>query len=438
MARKANVTFGLLWLALLIAASTLVSPALTASTDVTENSWTTKSPMPTANGYLAAVVNGKIYVFGNSVNYEYDPATDAWAAKKPLPTPVQSFVVAACQDRIYVIGGNVYPVPTTGINEVYNPATDTWENRTPMPSNRSDMEANVVNGKIYLIGGYADPNKGTTSNLNEVYDPATNSWSMKAPMPYNAVHCASTVVDNKIYVIGGQNIYNWDFNQIYDPATDTWSQGTRIPVSTWQAAAGATTGTMAPKRIYVIGGQGSGMLDFLSRNYVYDPQADSWSVGADLPTPRSNLAVAVVNDLLYAVGGTVGWGTATAAVEQYTPFGYGTVPPAVSVVSPKSNMTYATGNVSLAFTVNKPAQGMSYSLDGQANVTVTGNTTLTGLSSGLHNVTVYAQDTLGNIGASQTIYFSIEPFPTTLIAAAVVIAAAAGAGLIVYFKKYRR
>jgi hypothetical protein len=49
---------------------------------------------------------------------------------------------------------------------------------------------------------------------------------------------------------------------------------------------------------------------------------------------------------------------------------------------------------------------MGYSLDGQDNVTVTGNATLSGLSSGLHNVTVYANDTAGNMGVSETIKFT--------------------------------
>lgn len=83
---------------------------------------------------------------------------------------------------------------------------------------------------------------------------------------------------------------------------------------------------------------------------------------------------------------------------------------------------------------------MSRSLDGQANVTLTGNTTLTGLSSGLHNVTVCATDALGNTGVSETITFTIakEPFPTTYVIAAIMIVAVAAAGLLFYFKKRKR
>jgi hypothetical protein len=103
------------------------------------------------------------------------------------------------------------------------------------------------------------------------------------------------------------------------------------------------------------------------------------------------------------------------------------------------NATYSGGFL-LNFTVSKPAAWMGYSLDGHDNVTVTGNTTLSGLSSGLHNVTVYAEDTFGNEGASETVTFTVAlaPFPTALVlAASVTIVAAVGVGLLVYLKKHK-
>jgi hypothetical protein len=110
--------------------------------------------------------------------------------------------------------------------------------------------------------------------------------------------------------------------------------------------------------------------------------------------------------------------------------------PAVSVFS-LENATYL-GSFPLNFSLSKPAYWVGYSLDGNENVTVTGNTTLTGLSSGLHNVTVYMKDEFGNIGASKTAIFNIaeEPFAVVPVAAASVASVALiGVGLLVYFKK---
>ena len=117
-------------------------------------------------------------------------------------------------------------------------------------------------------------------------------------------------------------------------------------------------------------------------------------------------------------------------------------PPTISVISPE-NKTYTVSNVSLTFIISEPASWISYSLDEQANVTIAGNTTLTGLSDGTHSLTVYAKDTAGNTGTSETAYFTIEtkeaePFPTTWIAAAIAIIAVFGAALLVYFVKFRK
>jgi hypothetical protein len=73
--------------------------------------------------------------------------------------------------------------------------------------------------------------------------------------------------------------------------------------------------------------------------------------------------------------------------------------PAIRVLSPEWK-EYTTSSVPLIFTVDEPTDWIGYSLDGQANVTITGNTTLTELSIGWHNIMVYANDTSGNMGFS--------------------------------------
>ena len=114
------------------------------------------------------------------------------------------------------------------------------------------------------------------------------------------------------------------------------------------------------------------------------------------------------------------------------------VPPTVHVISPE-NKTYNATSVDLLFSISKPAVWMGYSLDGQDNVTVTDNFTLADLSEDLHNVTVYANDTFGDMEASEIIAFTValpEPFPTVPVAAISVAAVVVvGAILMVYFKR---
>jgi nitroreductase len=81
--------------------------------------------------------------------------------------------------------------------------------------------------------------------------------------------------------------------------------------------------------------------------------------------------------------------------------------PAISIVLPE-NETYSTNDVALTFSVGEPYSWIGYSLDDRANVTISGNTTLSGVPDGFHHVLVYANDTAGNMGVSSTVYFAVD------------------------------
>lgn len=87
-------------------------------------------------------------------------------------------------------------------------------------------------------------------------------------------------------------------------------------------------------------------------------------------------------------------------------------PPTVSVISITQNQTYI-GNVSLAFTVSQNAT-YQYCLNGQENITIAGNTTLTNLAVGPQTLIVYAH-TAGYTGASEAVNFTIAEQKTTEI-----------------------
>jgi hypothetical protein len=138
------------------------------------------------------------------------------------------------------------------------------------------------------------------------------------------------------------------------------------------------------------------------------------------------------NDMGYAVVGVVSYSTTWLTKISPEP---DVSPPVVSISSPKSK-TYDTEEISLNFTINEPPSWIGYSLDGHDNVTITENITLSGLSKDAHNLIVYAEDIAGNIGASETIYFTmVARFPIELVVASVVVAVAVSFGLLVRFKK---
>jgi N-acetylneuraminic acid mutarotase len=443
MNKKVATLLGLFLLVSLFAV--LVSPVV--AYDEAEDSWVSVSSMPTARGdFGVEVVNDKIYAIGGAVvhqdvtskyreevgvNEEYDPVTNSWVSKTPMPIPSSDFATAVYKNKIYCTGA---------ITQVYDPATDT---SIPTPEIRS--QANVVNGKIYIVAG----------GLNQAYDPLTDIWSVKASTPegFRGVAC---VFEEKIYVMGSSGFSDdpnypstrlTPMTQIYDPNMDSWSVGT-APKFTGRAYTAVTAGIMAPAKIYVFYNPSNAPNFVTYLNQVYDPKTDSWVAGARMPD-RRGFGVAVVNDMIYVLGGyTLTYPSMIdpdqtiyynykAAVERYVPFGYGTVPPKISVASPQ-NTSYHVSDVSLDFVVNRPVDWLGYSLDGTDNVTVAGNFSLTGLSDGAHNITVYARDSNGNVGVSETVTFTVSKssFPIEVVAGVSgALVAIVGVGLFCYFKK---
>lgn len=121
-------------------------------------------------------------------------------------------------------------------------------------------------------------------------------------------------------------------------------------------------------------------------------------------------------------------------------FSINTLPPRIRNISIENGQRFV-GAIPLSFVISEPVSWMGYSLDGLTNVTLAGNTTLSELQIGFHNLTVYAQSESGKVGASETVYFNVDaPFPTILVITATTgtLLVMVGIGLLVYFKKNKR
>jgi len=127
-----------------------------------------------------------------------------------------------------------------------------------------------------------------------------------------------------------------------------------------------------------------------------------------------------------------------------------TRPPETWILSPLENEIFMVANITavsipLNFTIDENAARLAFSLDGHPNTTIAGNASLTELSAGPHNVTVYAWDSAGNVGASTATNFTIaqepkpEVFPVVPVAlAAIAVVAFSAAGLVFTRKKRQK
>jgi hypothetical protein len=167
-------------------------------------------------------------------------------------------------------------------------------------------------------------------------------------------------IGSSIYLLGGQDefsgVINLAVNQIYNVETDTWSLGSPMPIAVYRASAGVTSGFFAPQRIYLVGGhpgEGSQATDIVQ---VYDPISDTWGNAASMPSKRMDLAVAVVDDRLYAVGGAAHYyfwpgPESTAENLMYTPMGYTGSPSETSLPDPSPTTTPSDGGAKEPFPI---------------------------------------------------------------------------------------
>jgi N-acetylneuraminic acid mutarotase len=254
-----------------------------------------------------------------AVNEEYDPAANTWATKTSMPTARASLGVAVVNNKIYAIGGNYEPSGQSGpwasrsTNEEYDPVSNTWTTKTPMPTSKGSFAIAVVNNKIYCIGGY-DYNGGGNVATNYEYNPATDSWATKAPLPVAGYSFGVGVVNNKIYCIGGYSTSSGllSLNAEYDPATNSWANKAAPP--TVRGAAGVTLNN----KIYWIG---SSSDVYVAITEEYNPATNSWATKLPMPTARFDQALGAVNGKIYAIGGSIGsYGSGPYTVnEEYQP-----------------------------------------------------------------------------------------------------------------------
>ena len=311
----------------------LVSLTLAAATTSANGAWTTRADIPTARWeHSTCVVDGNIYAIGGagpiyqalSTVEMYDPETDIWTEKSEMPTARQGLTTSVVDGKIYAIGGvdsasqgySQLEIFTTV--EEYDPETDTWTTKSPMPTARAWHSANVVDGKILIIGGEWEAKPGVATNhvlVVEVYDPATDTWSQKGDMPKHRAGGSSSVVDGKIYLFGGHG--GAERVDEYDPVTDSWTAKSEMPT-----ARNALSTSVLNGKIYLIGGnypyrtsyKGIPIVD------VYDAAKDTWTTAPDKITERFSHSSSVVDGKIYVIGGLEKWiGEAIEIVDVYDP-----------------------------------------------------------------------------------------------------------------------
>ncbi len=172
--------------------------------NIATNTWRKGPRLPYGCSWAAGVVlNGKIYVLGG-VGYHYynttqifDPSTNTWTLGPSFTGGRYLCAATTYNGKIYLIGGDSWE---TGSSIVYNdiqeydPRTNTWTSKTPMPTPWTNLSAIAHNGKIYVFGGNA---------MARVYDISSDSWQDIISNHDSSDAFSVCLYNNTIYRFGG-------------------------------------------------------------------------------------------------------------------------------------------------------------------------------------------------------------------------------------------
>ncbi|WP_326536735.1 Kelch repeat-containing protein [Pseudorhodoferax sp.] len=149
--------------------------------------WERLADAPSArNSAASAVIDGKLYVVGgrqalpqpdgslrqvNLATLEvFDPASGAWTTRAPLPQAQGGLAAAAHRGKLYVFGGEQW-TPAQKVfadSWVYDPAADRWAPVPPLPTARHGLGAATLGDRIHVFGGGLQVGGNAATNVHEV------------------------------------------------------------------------------------------------------------------------------------------------------------------------------------------------------------------------------------------------------------------------------
>lgn len=197
---------------------------------------------------VSFAINNKIYVgMGTNYNrnsrenvytdwYEYDPATDKWTKKQDFPGQGRDQAVFfAIGARGYMGTGNTTPSDASTVVAdfwEYDPSTDNWTIKTPIPTTARCRSFGFAAGnKGYLGGG---ENKNITKLLDFYeYNPTNNTWDNKTNLPVAIARSKGFGFNGNGYITGGLTTTSNNTSETvykYNTADNSWGKISDIAV----------------------------------------------------------------------------------------------------------------------------------------------------------------------------------------------------------------
>ncbi len=193
-----------------------------------------------------------------------------------------------------------------------------WRPTQPIDYGVAEAQSAVVGDKFYIFGGFDSRSPyGCCRPTDRAFsfDPATETWAALAPLPpmngteYGGLNHGGFTTDGEdIFFAGGhtsngkntQHIFGTAEVWRYNVADDSYTRLPDLP-----EARGSGVMEYFDGKLYFFGGSVLGRKTDTGELFILDLSTEgaTWSEGETMPNPRNHLASAVLNGLIYAVGG---------------------------------------------------------------------------------------------------------------------------------------
>ena len=224
----------------------------------------------------------------------------SWSRGTPLPEPLQEIHAAVLAGDVYVAGGFDRSSEATSAAYRFDGSSLGWEAIAPLPEPRHHMPLAVANDTLYAVAGLGPGGFRAVQTLWH-YDRGGRTAGARGHRSRSRAEPArSGVVAGRIIVVGGFDDTSrlLDSIAVYDPATDMWERAAPIPTPRDHLGAAVVDGVL-----YAIGGRPLDSDRNVDAVEAYDGLTDTWSALSPMPTRRGGLAVVAFGDRVYTYGG---------------------------------------------------------------------------------------------------------------------------------------
>lgn len=254
------------------------------------------------------------------------PPIGTWTPLADMPFPVQEIYPApfwkqqgSAQDlkpkpyNIIVNAGGLTPDAPNNVTDkvtFYDPLYDAWGYGAPLPEPRHHIALVNNKGYLYAVGGFARDSYGGWQMRSDCWRAGAvdEPWRPMRPLPHPQAEMVCASLGGFIHAVGGRAPAgslnaNWDDHidtdehWAYDPAADDWRPLAPLPTPRNSSAGAVVNGVL-----YVIGGRtvSDGNSNVVE---VYDALSDRWEQASPMPKAQGGLAAAVLNGKIYVFGG---------------------------------------------------------------------------------------------------------------------------------------